>query len=355
MAHPELAERLTRLNAELAQCQPDGVRRSEQQSHHWDVDFQNASRDLKRRKLMYLAAQSELQLLKSLQESDLGVLEHSNYEDRERVRIAAKNELRELKGEVQKEIAAKQQLYKEISQLFEEHGEDHERCARDLRAAQQMQANMEDEDQEVQAGGSLLPVGMNLQAELPLPCDDGGVLSQGAQSLAGLRDARVEEVAKQGRQQFEAQCLRKTLSQAEARHAELERLEREARAKVIELEQHKTLEEEFGLGLPIITFDDSAGTVTLGWPSSMSVPSDDDVAVRTVSVEFDEQGRLVRAQTHATLQLYDEAATSVDTDDLARLLTLVWDRVCQQSDGLQPGSSAASDGPHAEACELGGA
>jgi len=341
MAHPELAERLTRLNAELALCQPEGVRRSEQQSDQWDEDFQNASRDLKRRKLMYLASQSELQLLKSLQESDLGGLENSNYEDRERVRIAAKNELRELKGEVQKEIAAKQQLYKEISQLCAEHGEDHERCARDLRAAQQMQANMEDEDEEV-------------QAELPLPYDDGGVLSQGAQSLAGLREARVEEAAKQGRQQFEAQCLKKTLSQAEARHAELDRIEREARAKVVELEQHRALEEEFGLGLPVITFYDSAGTVTLGWPSSMSIPNNDDVAVRTVAVEFDEQGRLVRAETHASLQLCDEAATSVDADDLARLLTLVWDRVCQQSDGLQLGS-AASDGPHTEACELGGA
>lgn len=145
------------------------------------------------------------------------------------------------------------------------------------------------------------------------------------------------------RQELQAKLLTKTLRSAEASRVELERLEREVRAEVVKLEGHAALEEEFGLGLPRITFDDSVGTVTLGWPPRMDVPSGDDVTVRTVSIEFDAHGRLVHAAAHASLEMRDEERAAVAGDDLAHLLTLVWDRVRQKHEGAQSGDNSHPD------------
>jgi len=298
------------------------------------ADLRKGLQELKRRKFEYLAVESELRLLERCQQSELSYLEQN--QDRERARIEAKNALRELKQQVEKENEAKQELYGEIARLVAEHEEAHGRCTDDLLEAQQLHAAMEEDEEDAQASGSLLPARM-----------EPDVTPLEAQSLAGLAAAQVEEESKRLRQEFSAECLRKTLSDAEKCREKLERLEWEERAKVAELESHADLDEEFGLGLPRITFDDSAGTVTLGWPPRIAAPSNDNIAARTVSVEFDEQGRLVRADTHPSLELSAEAKQSVETDDLARLLTLVWDRICQYAEG--------TDLPPAEARDLGGA
>jgi len=336
MAQSELTlqARLTRLQSELASCQPDAPR----PRASTDVDFHNACRELKRRKFTYLATESELRLLQTCYQPELSYSEKSK--DREGARVEAKKVLRELKREVERENEAKQDLYSEISRLAAAHGEAHDRCAHDLREAQQLHAFMQDEEKDAQeVSGSLLPAGMEL--EVP-PHDDACALTEGVQNLTGLVAAQVEEEARQRRHKFEADCLRKSLKDTEAVRLELERLEQDACAKVAELQSKASLVEEFGLGLPSITFDDAAGTVTLAWPPCMPVPSGDDVAVRTVSVDFDEQGALVRAHPHPSLELWAEARHSVETDDLARLLTLAWDRICQQAEGsLKPGISDA--------------
>jgi len=332
-----MIERLARLQNELARSKPD-MPRAESPS---DEDFQKVLFELKRRKTMYLAAESELRFLQSCHHSELACLERG-VEDREQTRLAAKNELRELKREVERELEVKQELYKEISRLTGEHAEIHDRCTRDVLQVQQLQADIEDEDH---LDGLLLP-----DVEMPAAFGDDGALAQDAESVAGLARQQAEELAKEQRQELQAEYLRKTLRAAEANRMELERLESEARAEVVRLEGHAALEEEFGLCLPRITFNDSAGVVTLGWPSTMPVPSDDDVSVRTVSVEFDEHQHLAHARTHPSLELQAEERASVERDDLPRLLTLVWNRICQHYKGEQLGCGSLP-----EASEVGGA
>lgn len=342
MAQLRMNERLARLQNELACCKPD-LPRAESPS---DDDFQKAFFELKRRKTMYLAAESELRLLQSCHQSELACLERG-VEDREQARLAAKNELRELKREVARELEAKQELYKEVSRLTREHAEIHDRCRRDMLQVQQLQADIEDEDH---IDGLLPHDSLKLDVPMAAASGDGGALAEDTESVAGLTREHVEELEKEQRQEQQAAYLRKNLGAAEADRMELERLEREARAEVVRLEGHAALEEEFGLCLPRIEFNNSAGTVTLGWPSTMPVPSDDDVSVRTVSVEFDEHECLVHARTHPSLELQAEERASVERDDLPRLLTLVWNRICQHYDGVKLGCGSLP-----EASEIGGA
>jgi len=325
MAQPNLAEQLTRLESEFHDCEEDAI---EQPKHGCqDAEFQAACHELKRRKFMYLAAESELRLLQSCHKSELAYLQQT--QERESARIEAKKVLRELKHEGERQREINEELYSQIAQLVAETEAARDRCAHDIREAQRLQADMEEEDKDMQPRSLLEDAEMD--ATLQAPQDDDNLLMHNAENLAGMVAAQVEEETKQDRKRFEAECLRRNLREVEARRTKMEQLEEEARAKVIDLEGHMAEMEE--LGLPRITFDDSAGTVILGWPPRTPVPRGDDVAVRTVSVNFNEQGQLVDARVHPSLELWDEASLSIEKDDLARLLTLVWDKVCQLSDG----------------------
>lgn len=327
---PELANRLARLKGELARCQPDMLR-SELCPHSnagTDVTF---GQELKRQKFEYMAAESELRLLQC-QKPEFPHLDYSDERDfREKARLEAKKALRQLKQAVQQENKTKEELYSEIARLLQEHEKAHQRCEQNLKNAQELGAGFDDD----MGAGPVLHAGMQLH-------DDNRFMGQGVQSLTGLSEAQSEEQSELRRQEFQAECLRKSLEDAQATRAELERVEQQARAKIVELEGHAALEEEFKLGLPKITFDDSAGTVTLGYPAAMPTPSEENVAVRTVLVRFDEQGKLVAAEPHHSLQLSAEAKHSVEQDDIARLLTLVWDRICQQSEGADVSSNSTA-------------
>merc|ERR1719362_1560859 len=103
---------------------------------------------------------------------------------------------------------------------------------------------------------------------------------------------------------------------------------------------------ELMLGLPSIAFDDANGAVVLGQDSDASVNKD--LSYRTVGLERDAQGRIISAKPHPALGLNDEAAASGEHGDLAPLLTLLWERVCEQQqwrrrqDGAGAGGAAGA-------------
>lgn len=93
---------------------------------------------------------------------------------------------------------------------------------------------------------------------------------------------------------------------------------------------HKALADaERELGLPDLRFDDAKGVIVLGAPQGNCAAE----ALRTVFVEFAPDGRLTRAEAHVALGLNVEEAAAVAHDDLARLLTAAWGKLCGDADG----------------------
>eukprot|EP00928_Gymnodinium_smaydae_P061641 TRINITY_DN4567_c0_g1_i3.p2 TRINITY_DN4567_c0_g1~~TRINITY_DN4567_c0_g1_i3.p2 ORF type:complete len:147 (-),score=27.17 TRINITY_DN4567_c0_g1_i3:256-696(-) len=122
-------------------------------------------------------------------------------------------------------------------------------------------------------------------------------------------------------------------------------LEKEA----LELERHARSEAltrcEVALGLPMIRIDATRGVVTLspeiagseGTSTAASSPSlrrnlpqAPPSELLEVKVAHDAQGRLVRADPHPRLGLWSEAKAAVDSDNLGRLLALVWSRAFEE-------------------------
>lgn len=122
---------------------------------------------------------------------------------------------------------------------------------------------------------------------------------------------------------------------AEARKAceKLMRSEEQERWEVQNLEALEVSESQ--LGLPRITFDDARGIVVLRRQEASIAGEEapDGSTVLEVKVEWDDSGKLVSVEPHPSLDLWSEAATSVERDDLARILALVWDRANSESGG----------------------
>merc|ERR1711933_89474 len=85
------------------------------------------------------------------------------------------------------------------------------------------------------------------------------------------------------------------------------------------LESLAQIEKQFGF--PAIRFDGENGVVVVGQPHKDNTNG---FAIHTIKIEYDAQGRLIRAEPHPSLGLWNEGFVSVETGDLARLLTLVW-------------------------------
>lgn len=85
------------------------------------------------------------------------------------------------------------------------------------------------------------------------------------------------------------------------------------------------------LGLPEIVFNDNGthSRVVLNGDAAGTIEE----AVRTVNIEYDKDGALMSASPHASLGLEHEADEAVRHDDLAALLTMVWQRICDPSEG----------------------
>merc|ERR1719182_1014056 len=96
---------------------------------------------------MYLAAESELRLLQSCHKSELAYLQQT--QERESARIEAKKVLRELKHEGERQREINEELYSQIAQLVAETEAARDRCAHDIREAQRLQADMEEEDKDM--------------------------------------------------------------------------------------------------------------------------------------------------------------------------------------------------------------
>eukprot|EP00931_Biecheleriopsis_adriatica_P091975 TRINITY_DN65817_c0_g1_i1.p1 TRINITY_DN65817_c0_g1~~TRINITY_DN65817_c0_g1_i1.p1 ORF type:complete len:302 (+),score=95.80 TRINITY_DN65817_c0_g1_i1:34-939(+) len=294
MAAQGLAERLSRCRMELAalSAQADALTSgaTSAASQAAGANFEQLLQDFKRKKFMFLAVEAQLGFLRTCQDGGLR-LQGDDLD----VRLdAARARDQELVQDIARELDEHDRLSKELSQFTTD---DH-----------QVRLLCEAEVEEIEA----LIVEEAVETEVQHP-----TLEELAACGGKAKRPRLEELRHQHLE----------LSEAEETLAEMRDLEAKESAEVEKLQSLAAFEEE--LGLPRIRFDGEKGTILLGRESKQ-----DDMALRSVKVEHDAAGRLLRAEAHPMLGLWNEATTAVECDDLARLLTLAWDRASAQSTGV---------------------
>jgi len=229
-------------------------------------------------------------------------------------RKEAKDKNKALKTRIEREQQLQAQLLKDLTEASRRATALHETCAHDLR--------------EAELGGAGVPVDLDLQlgasgtAESLEHCaDESGRFSEDAQQLwAAKGDAAV----KRRRLEADLRRLEAQKRQHQARTGAFAReLEREGQMiqSLLQLQ-----EAEAQLGLPRLEIDHERGVALLGEP-----PGTDEVeaeALRTIQIQFDEDGTLRKAEPHPALGLQRFAAKAVECQDFGMLPTLAWGRLC---------------------------
>lgn len=270
---------------------------------------------------MYLAVETQIRFLAGCQESDLNDVKG---QDLEMARREAKERNQALKRQISREVEEYAKLCQEYSDIYQDAMRWHEECQSELRELSHLmeeKASSEEPD----------PLPENIFTEwesaLQTAADDTRL---GTEKAARMVVDQSHDILKRRKLGYERHCLFEEQRKHEQLRDKLGHLEAQQLAEIEKLESLACFESE--LGLPRIEFNDSKGIVVLGEPASIE---GDDREIRTIKVEHDAFGRLVRAEPHPSLGLWNEGTISVENNDLARLLTLVWDRVCEQHDGLR--------------------
>jgi len=162
-----------------------------------------------------------------------------------------------------------------------------------------------------------------------------------------------QRLAKIRRLEDELRAIKQETDRLEVLDIDLAKKEALEKQEINRLQELVSIDEGL-FSPPRIAWNDKENTVVLG-PSSHGIEHAD-LALRTLKVEFHDDGRLKCAEPHHVLGLWNEASAAVEKDDLAFLLTVVWGRLREQQQqqwraGGQHGGAAAM----LRATELGGA
>jgi len=277
--------------------------------------------ELKRKKFLHTSVMAHLGFISGIQQGQLTSPEVvGRSQDLEAAKDKAKERNLALKSEVAREVEEHGDLYKRRAQVYQDVSRQYEECERMLRELHSLVEEEEAEDTEFASEG---PEGLanSLHCSLEEEEVPHSLLEQS------------DELAKRRRLEFELRCLEKQRRLPEEVRAELAQLEAREEREIDRLEALERLQCE--VGLPRLHFDGARGAVVLGGPPGQGERRED-LALRTVKVEHDAAGHLVRAETHPSLGLWNEATHCVNDNDLARLLTLVWDRLCEHHSRSHP-------------------
>jgi hypothetical protein len=168
------------------------------------------------------------------------------------------------------------------------------------------------------------------------------------------KQEQPQRLAKIRRLEDELRAIKQETDRVEMLDIDLEKKIALEKQEISRLEDLASIHEL--LGVQRITWDDKENTVILG-QSSHGIEYAD-LALRTVKVEYHDDGRLKCAEPHHVLGLWNEASKAVEKDDLAFLLTLVWDRLRgqqQQQQNWRAGVHHGGADAMLRATELGGA
>lgn len=226
------------------------------------------------------------------------------------------------------EEEAQAELHKSIAQAYEEARGVANMCSRQLDLLHSQQDDTEGAELGQHAGE-----GEDL--DLCPPWANGPHVeaaeeaARGTDELSRVMSLHQLELDKKGQLVEEMQRLERELGQGKCQTKECERQHKQALELVDGLS--KVREGQLELGFPDITFHDthqhngsSRSTVIL----SGAAGAHTDETVRSLTVEFAEDGHLTRATPNPALCLDHKTAQAAKLDDLPSLLTMVWHRVC---------------------------
>jgi len=277
--------------------------------------------ELKRSKFAFSDADMKNSLIKGCVESvapwnAIDEARKNLWEDAKRQKKAVKNACR-AEEEVHKE------LHRSLADAFDEAREAASSCTRELDMLQSQQDLAEiGADQHVGEGEDLdlCPSWANGPHS-----EAAEEARRGTDELSRVASLREVELVKRSQLEFEVQRLEQELKQAQDRTGSCQQDYKQHKSCADSLDMIR--ENQLQLGFPDITFTDD-GTVVLSGHSAIG----DDEALRTLAVDFNEDGQLTRATPHTALGLQREAAEAVKRDDLPWLLTLAWHRICDPAE-----------------------
>lgn len=278
----------------------------------------DAHEELRRKKLTFLAVEAQMRFVEGCRSGTItpgGV-------DMEQRRQQARQRNKALKDQIREEREEHAKLCRQLSEVVRESTERHAECEREAKLLARLVEVDEAAEVEEAAHEALFPEGH--RGAVAAGEEAAG---QALRATSALTENVSGELLKRRRlMEEEAREIAKRRGAISTARAELERLQDLELQRVERLE--KQIRKEVELGLPVICFDDANGRVVLepGHPGSPVAAVKPEV--RTVRVARDtDTSRLLRAEPHASLNLWDEGTSCVENDDLARLLTLVWHRL----------------------------
>lgn len=277
--------------------------------------------ELKRSKFAFSDADMKSSLIKGCVESVAPW--NAIDEGRKNLWEDAKRQKKEVKNACRAEEEVHKKLHRSLAEAFDEAREAASSCSRELDMLQSQQDLAEiGADQHVGEGEDLDLCPSWANGPHSEAAEDA---RRGTNELSRVSSLREGELEKRARLEFEVQCLEKELKQAQDRtgSCQQEYQEHKLGADNMDMVRENLLQ----LGFPEITFTD-CGTVVLSGRSAIG----DDEALRTLAVEFGEDGQLTRATPHTALGLQREAAEAVKRDDPQWLFTLAWHRICDPAE-----------------------
>jgi len=310
-----LAEELAACQDQLELLDP----RTSQSPHHFDSD-QNAAQE--RDAAITALQQTQVKFLDTLGKRDL--MHMLTQED-----VAGLSEKDDYEGAIYDAKERIETLHKQRDELIEKH----------RKLIQQIEAT---NAEAVQRYDSCQKKLSDLRQQLPkyLTYTHGVADAQAAQHPSATRtgsyngrrthpqNCESESDVKRRRKDYKHEFVQLCKDAERLELEELERVTKEECCKIDELKAQSQLLEDFGF--PRISFHDGRGLVILSTPNEEKSLAPEEL--RSVKVDFDDAGNLVRAEPHPALDLWNEATISVEKNDLARLLTLVWHKVREQSE-----------------------
>jgi len=241
----------------------------------------------------------------------------------------AKETNRALKQRIVREMQIHNQLLSDVKEAYRQARQFHEQCAQELQEA-------EDAGLDPDAGLDLDLGGEEAAEE---------IRQASAQAFRGAEEARRYWMSR------EEGCSKKRRLEAQLRSLESQKRANQARAGAFAKEEareraladslEKLQEAEAQLGLPRLELDQTRGVVLMGEPPVAGEMGTETEALRTIQIEFAEDGKLLRAEPHPVLGLERAATKAVQQDDLGALLTMAWGRLCDAA--AAPGSEDLDD------------
>lgn len=327
MAAPALGDKLARFWEELAEANPDTLPTNGMFSSipaaEPGVSLGKLRSELKRLKFVFTEAEAQKRFAECAQGKRIAE-QPGNGGALEVKRRESKEVNKSLKQRIAREEQLCSQLLNEIEAAYKQCKQLHEQCSQELREGELSERlTAMDDDLDLVLGAD----------ETAAHLDQAAAESfEGAENARSLLHAREDAAVKRRRLEAELQMYESQNRSNRARAGAFKREESRERALADSIRQLQ--EAEAQLGLPRLEIDHIRKVALLGEPPAAWESSIETEELRTLQIDFADDGKLIQAVPHPALGLETAAAKAVINDDLGALLTTAWARLCDASGSL---------------------